>query len=132
VPTFEDVAHIALDLPEAAEGARHGHRTWVVRGKVFAWERPFSKADIKRFGDDPIPDGPILAVSVDDLQEKEAVIAAHPKAFFTISHFDGYAAVLIRLTKVTKKQLRDSLVDGWLASAPPTLADEYAKRHRLS
>ena len=132
MPTFEDVAHIALDLPEAAEGERHGHRTWAVRGKVFAWERPFSKADVKRFGDDPIPDGPILAVSVDDLQEKEAVIAAHPKAFFTISHFDGYAAVLIRLTKVTKKQLRDSLVDGWLASAPPTLADEYAKRHRLS
>lgn len=130
--TFDDVARIALDLPEATEGERHGNRTWAVRRKVFAWERPFSKADIKRFGDAPIPAGPILAVMVDDLGEKEAVLAAHGKGLFTIPHFDGYAAVLIQLTKVTKRQLRDALVDGWLASAPPTLADEYAKRHRLA
>jgi hypothetical protein len=34
-------------------------------------------------------DGPILAVRVEDLGEKEAVLAAQPKAFFTIPHFDG-------------------------------------------
>jgi hypothetical protein len=130
--TFDDAARYALDLPEATEGERHGNRMWAVRGKVFAWERPFSKADIKRFGDAPVPDGPILAVSVDGLVEKEAVLAGQPKAFFTIPHFDGYAAVLIQLRKVTKKQLRDALVDGWLAKAPPALAEDYAKRHRLS
>ena len=129
--TFEDVGRIAVAFPEATEAERHGRRTWFVRDKHFAWERPFSKADIKRFGGETPPDGPILAVRVEDLIEKEAVLAANTKAFFTIPHFDGYAAVLIQLKKVTKRDLRIALVDGWLAAAPPDLAEEYAKRHRM-
>jgi hypothetical protein len=129
--TFDDVARIALSLPETEEGEHHRGRTWAVRGKVFAWQRGFSKADIKRFGDDPVPEGPILAISVEDLHEKEAVLAANPKAFFTIPHFDGYPAVLVSLKKVTKRDLRVALVDGWLACAPRAVADGYAKRHCL-
>ena len=77
--TFDDVARLARDLPEVTRGRAHGHRTWLVGGKGFAWERPFSKADIKRFGDEPRPAGPILAVRVEDLGEKEAVLAAQPR-----------------------------------------------------
>ena len=34
-----------------------------------------------------------------DLADKEAALAAHSDSFFTIPHFDGYRAVLIRLRK---------------------------------
>jgi hypothetical protein len=125
VVTLEDVARVASELPEVIEGERHGNRTWSVAGKVFAWERPFSKADIRRFGDVDPPDGPILAVRVEDLSEKEALLQANPKAFFTIPHFDGYAAVLIQLKKVTARASREALLDGWLACAPPVLAEEH-------
>jgi hypothetical protein len=64
--------------------------------------------------------------------EKEAVLSAQMKGFFTISHFDGYAAVLIQLNKATKRDVRNALVDGWLASAPPKAAADYAKRHRIT
>jgi hypothetical protein len=125
VASFDDVAALAAELPEVTVGERHGNRTWFVAGKAFAWERPFSKADIRRFGDERPPEGPILAVSVEDLSEKEAVLAAHPDSFFTIPHFNGFAAILIKLTQASETELREALTDGWLAVAPPALASRH-------
>jgi hypothetical protein len=127
--SLDEVAALAVALPEVTEGERHGQRTWNVAGKTFAWERAFSKADVKRFGAAPVPDGPILAVRVSDLGEKEAVLAEQPKGFFTIPHFDGYAAVLVQLRVASKKAVREAILDGWLALAPPKLADEYLAGH---
>jgi hypothetical protein len=123
--TVQDVATMALELPETTEGERYRHRTWSVAGNAFAWERPFSKADIKRFGTETPPDGPILAVLVEDLEEKEAILQAQPAGFFTIAHFDNYPAVLIALQTATEKRVREALVDGWLSCAPPKLAQQY-------
>ena len=126
--TVDEVARMASEMPDDAEGRSHGNRAWSVAWKAFAWERPFSKADIRRFGDATPPAGPILAIRVEDLGEKEAALAAQPKAFFTIPHFDGYAAVLVQLKKATKRPLREALTDGWLACAPPRLAKEFLAR----
>ena len=128
--TIDEVARMALELPEVTETEKWRNRTWVVAGKGFAWERPFSKADIKRFGDETPPEGPILAVRVADLHEKEAVLAAHPDVFFSIAHFNGYPAVLVQLRKVGRKVLREALLDGWLACAPRQLAEEHLKSRR--
>ncbi len=125
--TLDDVGRMASKLPEVTEGERHGNRTWFVGGKAFAWDRPFSKADIRRFGDQTPPEGPILAVRVEDLAEKEAVLAANPGAFFTIPHFDGYSAVLIELRTVSARALRDAITDAWLSCAPPALAARHLR-----
>ena len=120
--TLDDVARIALELPEVEEIERHGGRAWAVAGKVFAWERGYTKADLKRFGDEVPPKPPLVAVSTATLEEKEALLAAGKKGFFTISHFDGYPAVLIRLADVGKRDLREALIDGWSAAAPARLS----------
>jgi hypothetical protein len=125
VVSLDDVARIAFELPEVTEGTRYGNRTWFVSGKGFAWARPFSKADIRRFGAETPPGGPILATLVEDLSEKQAVLAGAARGFFTIPHFDDYPAVLIQLDVASKKAVREAVLDGWLASAPPRLTRDY-------
>lgn len=121
VVSFDDVSQMAMALPEVTAGERRGNRTWSVAGRAFAWERPFTKADLRRFGTEPVPQGPILALAVADLIEKEAALAEHPDAFFTIEHFNGFAAVLVRLAVVRRRALRDAIVDAWQARAPARL-----------
>jgi hypothetical protein len=130
VQTFDDVARIAAELPEVTEGEEkyRGSREWRVGGKGFAWERPFSKADIKRFGSEPPPPGPILAIRTADLSEKEAILGEGKPGFFTIEHFNKYPAYLVQLDEVTAGDLREALIDGWLSQAPRALANEFLNR----
>lgn len=125
MPTFEDVDRLARQLPEVTVGERFHNRTWFVAGKGFAWERPFSKADLRRFGDQTPPSGPILGLRTADLEEKEVVLRSGQAGVFTIEHFNGFAAVLVQLDVVATDTLRDLLTDAWLAMAPRALADRF-------
>jgi hypothetical protein len=116
--TFDDVESIVTSLPGVTVGARWGNRTWMVNGKGFAWHRPFSKADLKRFGDETPPAGEILAVCVENLDAKDALLAMAPPGFFTIPHFQGYPAVLIALRQARAKDVRAAILDAFRTVAP--------------
>jgi hypothetical protein len=124
VASWDDVRRLALALPETDEASSHGHASWRVRDKGFVWERPLRSGDLRALGDDA-PTGPILGARVEHLGAKEALVADDPDVYFTIPHFDGYAAVLVRLERIAVDELREVIVEAWLSRAPKRLAREY-------
>ena len=124
--SVEDARRIALALPGATEKLSWGSLHWRVRDKGFAWERPLRKGDLAALGDDA-PSGEILGVRVADLEEKEALVAAEPAVFFTIPHFDGFPAVLVRLAAIEVAELTEVIIDAWLDRAPETLRETFLR-----
>jgi hypothetical protein len=99
-----------------------------VRGKGFVWERPLRKGDLDALGADA-PDGPILGARVADVGVREALIADDPAVFFTIPHFDGYPAILVRLGEISEPDLTELITEAWLLRAPKKLATEFLDSH---
>jgi hypothetical protein len=125
VADWDDVRRLALALPETGEKASYGGAPgWTVKGKGFVWDRPLRPADLDALGD-AAPDGPVLGAVVPDLGAKEALLAADPGVYFTTPHFDGYAAVLVRLDRIDVDELHELVVEAWLARAPKRLAKAF-------
>jgi hypothetical protein len=128
--TLDDVDAFASKLPGVTVAMRWATRTWIVNDKGFAWQRPFSKADLKRFGDETPPAGDILAVIVENLDAKDALLAMDLPGFFTIPHFNGYAAVLIALRRARTKDVRAAIQDAFRVAVSSLPARRGAPRAR--
>jgi hypothetical protein len=53
--------------------------------------------------------------------------------FFTIPHFDGYNAVLVRLSRIgeiSRDELAEVITDAWCACAPRTLVKAHLEHRR--
>ena len=114
-----DVRRIALSFPETSED--EGHFAFAVnnRGKRkgFTWvwmERVHPKKA-------RVPNPGVLAVRVQDTQEKEMLLATEPEIFFTEPHYNGFPAVLVRLSAVDVVDLKNLLMNAWKCQAPPEL-----------
>ena len=122
--TWDDVARLALAMPEASERESRGTRQWRIKDKLFVWERPLRKTDLAALGP-AAPEGPILGARVEHLVAKEALLASDPEVFFTIPHFEGFSAVLVLLERIGVEDLEEVVVEAWLARAPPRLVAAY-------
>jgi hypothetical protein len=124
--TWQDVSRIALALPESEERVSREKRQWRVRQKLFVWERPLRPKEAQELGSAaPAADAPILGARVEHLGAKQALLEDDPRVYFTTSHFEGYAAVLIRLDRIALAELEEAIAEAWLARAPKRLADAF-------
>jgi len=125
--SIDDVRRIAMTFPEVTEKLAWGNTTWRVNDQTFVWDRPLRKKDRAKLGP-AAPDGPTMGVHAEDHSEKQALLASDPEVFFTISHFDKYAMLLVRLDAVDESRLTEIIEDAWLARAPKKLAADYLAR----
>jgi hypothetical protein len=82
--TVDDASRFGLGVARCIPGRPSRPPHLDVNGKGFSGERPFSKANIKRFGNATSPDGRLPVVLVSDLNVKKGPLAANPTASFTI------------------------------------------------
>jgi hypothetical protein len=115
-----------MAMPQAEEPGTRDNLQWKIGGKLFAWERPLRRSDRDALGDEA-PDGPILATRVADEGVKQALVADAPDVYFTIPHFEGYPAVLVRLEHIRVDELEELVTEAWLTRAPKRVAAAYLR-----
>ena len=102
--TEDDVRRIALALPETIEKPWFNSPGFRVKDKGFLRIRSEAEGALVCF--------------VADLDEKEALLAADERRFFTTSHYDGHPTVLVRLEEVDADELAELITESWLNKAP--------------
>jgi hypothetical protein len=127
----EDIDEICGSLPETELGTSWGDRpTWKVprgdRGKGFVLYRmPHKTAvdpDTGEMWDD------VVVIMTPTEVEKHALVEDRSTPFFTIDHFKGYSAVLVRqsrLGEISRQELVEVITDAWATKAPKKLVREH-------
>ncbi|MDO8185092.1 hypothetical protein Q5424_03090 [Conexibacter sp. JD483] len=120
--TSDDLRALALALPEARERPSYGSPAFFVSRALFA--RMLDGRGHTDPGDgslDGALEWPAVAVRTASVAERELLIASQPRSFYATPHYDGYPMVLVRLATVGTDELRELLVEAWLARAPARL-----------
>ena len=76
----------------------------------------------------------VLMFRVPDLDVKELLLADERGVYFTTPHFDGYAAVLVRipdLAHLERDELHDLVAEAWLTRAPKRVAKAWLQEQSL-
>jgi hypothetical protein len=112
--TEAQIRRIAMSLPGAYEQASYdGRPSWRTKPRMFTWIRHEPEA---------------LVVWVESLDEKELMIAAEPRVYFTTPHYDGYPIVLVRLEAIDVKRAKELVTESWRLRAPKSLLKSAATK----
>lgn len=128
--SMSDLDALALAMPETTKEESDGRPAYLVHGKLFCCHRTRRRDAVDPETGERLDD--VLMFRVADLDVKEIMLADDRGVFFTTPHFDGYAAVLVRipdLTRLDRDELRDTIVEAWCSRAPKRVAKAWLDQH---
>jgi hypothetical protein len=123
---MKDLDELALALPEATKEIEDGRPTYRVHGKMFCFHRSRRPDAVDQDTGERL--GDVLVFRVADLGVKELLLSDARGIYFTTPHWDGYAAVLMRirdLERLDREELRDLVEEAWLTRAQKRLAKAW-------
>ena len=103
----DEVRDIALSLADVVEIDSEGF-DFRVAGKGFVWSYPERQPGRSR-----IIRTDIAVLFVGDEAEKQALLKGEPDLFFTVSGYDGWPLVMLRLDRVGLSRLEELVTDAW-------------------
>jgi hypothetical protein len=125
--TLADLDELALAMPETTkEVSDDGRPTYLVHGKFFCFHRRPRPDAVDETTGERLDD--VLVFRVDGLEVKELLLADARRVFFTTPHWNGYAAVLLRipdLERIDREELRELVVEAWLTRASKRVAKTW-------
>jgi hypothetical protein len=131
--TMADLDELALSLPQTTkEVSADGRPEYLVHGKLFCCHRSRRKDAVDERTGERLDD--VLMFRVPDLDMKELLLADERGIYFTTPHFDGYAAVLVRipdLARLDRDELHDLVAEAWLTRAQKRVAKAWLAEHGL-
>jgi hypothetical protein len=126
-----DLDELALALPQTTkEVSADGRPTYLVHGKFFCFHRGQRPDAVDPESGERLDD--VLAFRVESLDVKDLLLADPRGIFFTTPHWNGYAAVLMRipdLARLDRDELGDLVVDAWLTRAQKRVAKAWLAEH---
>jgi hypothetical protein len=128
--TQQDVRRIALSLPETVQEESGFAFAVLNRGKRkgFAWvwmERLQPKKP-------RVPNPDVIALRVENEEEKALLLSADAEKFFTEPHYNGFPAILVRLSAIDADELTELITDAWRCQAPRALVSDFDARSESS
>ena len=131
MPTMADLDVIALSLPQTSrEVSDDGRPSYLAHGKRFCIHRRRRPDAVDPATGERLDD--VLMFRVADLDVKELMLADERGVFFTTPHFNGYPAVLMRISdleRIDHDELHDLLVEAWLTRAHKRVAKAWLEEH---
>ena len=125
-----DLDELALSLPQATrEVSEDGRPSYHVHGKLFCFHRGRRPDALDESGE-RLDD--VLMFRVADLDVKELLLSDARGVYFTTPHFNGYAAVLVRipnLGRIDRDELEELVVEAWLTRAQKRVAKAWLAEH---
>ena len=125
--SLRDLDELALTLPQTTKQlSADGRPSYLVHGKLFCCQRNRRKDAVDAETGELLDD--VLMFRVPDLGVKELLLADTRGVYFTTPHFDGYAAVLVRipdLERLEYGELHDLVAEAWLTRAQKRVAKAW-------